>query len=45
MLSFAMIDRFGRKPLYIVGSLGMGASLLGAGRSDSDAAHSTAFSF
>ena len=28
MLSFAMIDRYGRKPLYIVGSLGMGASLL-----------------
>jgi MFS family permease len=28
LLSFAMIDRFGRKPLYIVGSLGMGASLL-----------------
>jgi MFS family permease len=23
-----MIDRFGRKPLYIVGSIGMGASLL-----------------
>ena len=28
LLSFAMIDRFGRKPLYIVGSLRMGASLL-----------------
>ena len=28
LLSFAMIDRFGRKPLYIVGSIGMGASLL-----------------
>ena len=29
LLSFAMIDRFGRKPLYIVGSIGMGAALLG----------------
>ena len=28
LLSFALIDRFGRKPLYIVGSLGMTASLL-----------------
>lgn len=28
LLSFAMIDRFGRKPLYIAGSLGMSASLL-----------------
>ena len=28
VLSFAMIDRFGRKPLYIVGSLGMALSLV-----------------
>ena len=28
LLSFAMIDRFGRKPLYIIGSIGMGGSLL-----------------
>ena len=28
IVSFVMIDRFGRKPLYIVGSLGMAASLL-----------------
>jgi SP family arabinose:H+ symporter-like MFS transporter len=28
LLSFAMIDRFGRKPLYIIGSIGMGVSLL-----------------
>jgi SP family arabinose:H+ symporter-like MFS transporter len=28
LLSFAMIDRFGRKPLYIVGSFGMGGSML-----------------
>ena len=27
LLSFWMIDRFGRKPLYIVGSLGMAAAL------------------
>jgi SP family arabinose:H+ symporter-like MFS transporter len=29
LISFWMIDRFGRKPLYIVGSLGMALSLLG----------------
>jgi sugar porter (SP) family MFS transporter len=28
MVSFGMIDRFGRKPLYIIGSLGMAAALL-----------------
>jgi sugar porter (SP) family MFS transporter len=28
-VSFWVIDRYGRKPLYIVGSLGMGLSLLG----------------
>jgi SP family arabinose:H+ symporter-like MFS transporter len=28
LLSFAMIDRFGRKPLYIIGSCGMVVSLL-----------------
>jgi MFS transporter, SP family, arabinose:H+ symporter len=29
LVSFWIIDRFGRRPLYIVGSLGMAASLLG----------------